>query len=322
MFKIKIYTLTMLVSFACLNQLHAAIVSVFKTDTIKNDPAVKLFAPGIVPTIALGSAAPAFTLNGKIVLIGQSASPGEISIMESHLVDKKWSTLESPSFSGKYRDLEPVFAPNGKYLVFASNRPANDGGALLERRSGVKILPGKGGNLWKVKYTKKGWSEPEALPAIINSNSAVFSPALTADGSLYFMRSDSGKAFHIYRSQMRNGQFETPVPASFTYSKYTDFDPAVSPDESFVIFSSGGRPPALHTTDLFIVFRTGKRWSEPIDLRAVLSENVNGVEPRLSPDCKTLYFTNSRNAAGADDPNGSYTWMVDISGVLKAHGVK
>lgn len=296
---------------------------IIRQDTDKlNRPKVIAFAPGEIPATAPNSAAPAFTPDGKTVLFGESPGSGNISIMGSHLDGNKWSAPESPSFSGKYRDLEPVFSPDGKYLVFASNRPTTAGGAELDGNYNRKKFTGAGGNLWKVKYTKKGWGNPEVLSPVINSDSSVFSPAITGDGSLYFMRSDSGKAFHIYRAQMRNGNFEQPVSASFTISKYGDFDPAVSPDESFIIFCSPRPPAPPHTADLFIVFKTGKGWTDPIDLRKVLSDEVYGVEARLSPDGKILYFSNSRNASGVKDPNGSYIWKVDISGVLKEHGIK
>jgi len=291
-------------------------------DTDKlNSPKVAVFAPGEIPTTAPNNAAPAFTPDGKTVLLGQSPGSGNISIMESHRDGNKWSAPVLPSFSGKYRDLEPVFSPDGKYLVFASNRPATPGGAELDGNYNGKKFTGAGGNLWKVKYTKKGWGIPEILPTVINADSSVFSPAIAGDGSLYFMRSDSGKAFHIYRTQMRNGKFEQPVPASFTIAKYGDFDPAVSPDESFIIFCSPRPPAPPHTADLFIVFKTDKGWTDPIDLRSVLSDEVYGVEARLSPDGKILYFSNSRNASGVKDPNGSYIWKVDISGILKEHGI-
>jgi len=111
------------------------------------------------------------------------------------------------------------------------------------------------------------------------------------------------------------------VRPSFSVDAYGDVDPAVAPDESFLIFSSG-RPPALpHTADLFIVFRTPNGWSEPLDLRQLISDKVFGVEARLSPDLKTLYFSNHRNAAGVTVNTDQYIWQVDISKILKAHGL-
>jgi hypothetical protein len=206
-------------------------------------------------------------------------------------------------------------------LIFASSRPTTAGGAKIDGHYNGKSYPGKGGNLWKVTLTKKGWSEPEVLQQVINSDSSVFSPAVTGDGSLYFMRADNGGMFHIYRSQTKGGKYEVPVQASFTVNDHGDFDPAVAPDESFIIFSSG-RAPAPKTTDLFICFRNAEgKWDDPIDLRALLSDKVYGVEARLSPDCKTLYYTNSLNAEGVKVPDASFIWQVDISGVLKTHDI-
>jgi Tol biopolymer transport system component len=297
-------------------QTYAAAIFTYQQDTTNHSqPQVTLFAPGAIPTSATGNAAPAFTRDGKTVYIGQSAKAGDISVMVSHLAGGKWSAPQMADFSGKYRDLEPAFSPDGKYIIFASNRPKIPGDSLLDGNYNKSIQKAKGGNLWKVKISKKGAAVPERLPDVINANGSVFSPAVAGDGSIYFMRADSGKSFHIYRSQLTNGQFEKPVRVSFSLDKYGEYDPAVAPDESFIIYSTG-RPPAPHTADLFIVFKEGNKWGEPIDLRTLLSDKVFGVEARLSPDLKTLYFTNQRKANGETDPNGSYTWMVDISGVV------
>jgi len=296
---------------------------IFLTSTVAlhaaDKPEVTIFAPGPIPTSATSILAPAFTPDGKTVYIGQqTSSTAKIVIVSSHLTHNQWSAPALAPFSGQYRDLEPAFAPNGKYLIFASSRPNTPGGTELEGRYNGQVLPGKGGNLWKVEKTKKGWSTPELLPSSINANTSVFSPAVAADGSLYFMRCDDGKAFHIFRSQWKDGKFETPVPASFTDPALGDYDPAVAPDESFIIFSSG-RPPAPKVTDLFLAFRTTKGWGDPIDLRTILSDDVHGIEARLSPDGKTLYFANSRGAGGVINPDNRSTWKVDISGILQAH---
>ena len=132
------------------------------------------------------------------------------------------------------------------------------------------------------------------------------------------MRADNGINFYIYRSQWRDGRFEAPVRVSFGEDAHSDYDPAVAPDETYIIFSSG-RPPAPKTTDLFIAFRTDTGWGDPIDLRSALSDNVHGIEARLSPDGKTLYFSNSRSSSGADIPDARFIWQVDLSNLLQAH---
>jgi Tol biopolymer transport system component len=318
--KIKIFLCATLIASINIISAHATGLPTYNiTDTGKTD--ATLFTPGVIPGVTNRTAAPAFSPNGKSVYFGQSADKKDITIVASYLKDGKWSELVMAPFSGDFHNLEPAFAPNGKYLIFASSRPKIAGGPTLEGNWGGQRYPGRGGNLWKVELTKKGWGTPELLPEIINQNSSIFSPAITADGSIYFMLPDTSGHFHIRRSQFKNGKFETPVRPSFSVDKYGDVDPAVAPDESFLIFSSG-RPPALpHTADLFIVFRTPTGWSEPIDLRQAISDKVFGVEARLSPDLKTLYFSNQRNAAGITVDTDQYIWQVDISKVLKAHGL-
>ena len=312
----KITALTILFASATI---HANAGQLADTNKTKTD--ATLFAPGQIPGNAKGYAAPAFAPDGRSVYFGQSGDKG-INIVVSYKKDGEWTAPVIASFSGEFPNLEPAFSPNGKYIIFASSRPVAEGGKNIDGSWGKKSYPGKGGNLWKVELTKKGWGKPERLPDIINQNTSVFSPAVTGDGSIYFMQPDTSGRFHTYRSQYRNGKYEQPTPSSFSMSSYGDVDPAVAPNESFLVFSSGRPPAAPHTADLFIVFRTPNGWSEPIDLRLALSsDKVFGVEARLSPDLKTLYFCNQRNAAGVTMPTEQYIWQVDISKVLKEHGI-
>lgn len=294
-----------------------------KLDTTDHSkPAVTLFVPGVIASDAANNLDAAFTPDGKSVYFVQGLKDKPVMIVFSKRTGDKWSVPQIAPFSStETNDLEPAFDPHGKYLIFASSRPTTENGAKIDGHYNGKVYPGMGGNLWKVELTKKGWGKPEVLPITINSDSSVFSPAVAGDGSLYFMRADNGGIFHIYRSQMKDGKYEAPIQESYTDKDHGDFDPAIAPDESFIIFSSG-RAPAPKTTDLFITFRTADgSWGELIDLRSVLSDKVYGVEARLSPDCKTLYFTNSLNAAGVKAPGSSFIWQVDISELLKAHGI-
>jgi Tol biopolymer transport system component len=298
-----------------------AIASYAAAFNTSGNPDATIFAPGVIPTSAPSTASPAFMPDGNTVYLGQSSGSVDSAIAFSVRSSGRWSVPKVAPFSGQYRDLEPAFAPNGRYLIFASSRPTTPEGKALDGHYNGQVLPGRGGNLWKVERTKNGWRKPEVLSATINSNSSVFSPAVAADGSLYFMQAENGGIFHIYRAQMKHGKFETPALASFSDTAHEDYDPAVAPDESYLIFSSGRAPAPPKTTDLFIVFHTANGWGEPIDLHSALSEDVHGIEARLSPDGRTLYFSNSRSASGADVQNARFIWSVDLTALLKAHGV-
>jgi hypothetical protein len=132
------------------------------------------------------------------------------------------------------------------------------------------------------------------------------------------MRADNGASFHIYRSQMRDGKFEVPILVSFGDPTIPNFDPMVAPDESYIIFSSK-RTVTAKSMGMYIAFRTDTGWGDPIDLRTVLSDNVHGIEARLSPDGKTLYLSNSRSSSGTDIPDARFVWRVDLSSLLQAH---
>ena len=134
------------------------------------------------------------------------------------------------------------------------------------------------------------------LPSVVNRGAGIWGPSLAADGSLYFMDRVDGKGpFKLWRAQAKAGTWLAPVLQSFGDATTQDVDPAVAPDESFIVFSS--RHPATDPHErLFIAFRDGAGWGKPIDL----GDAVNGTggsdsnEARLAPDGRTLYFASDR----------------------------
>ncbi len=74
--------------------------------------------------------------------------------------DGRWQAPRVAEFSGQYRDIDPAMSPDGHYLVFASNRPVQSGGA---RRTDF--------DLWRVDLLANGgWSEPRHLGGAVNSS--------------------------------------------------------------------------------------------------------------------------------------------------------
>ena len=119
----------------------------------------------------------------------------------------------------------------------------------------------------------------------------------------------------------------------FSDGSSTDVDPAVAPDESFVVFGSGRTP--KRGIDLFIAYRIGATWSEPQPLDEINSAGSD-AEARLAPDLSTLYFSSdrvmpvayprTRDQAARDSArmqawdNGNYNvWSMPLALLRSAH---
>lgn len=247
------------------------------------------FAPGVISGAA-DDLSPAFSPDGKTVFFTRGNSSGSM-IVESKLVNGQWTAATIAPFSGVWNDLEPTMAPDGSFLVFASNRPASAGGKPIDGKFNGKIFPAMGGNLWRVDRIANGWGEPQRLPDTVNADTGTFSPSIAADGSLYFMRPDSATGhFHLYRSQYSNGAYQAAAPIGIGDASTEDVDPAVAPDESFIVYSTN-HPERKDHKRLVIAFRKNGQWQAPIDLGDEVNEQGSNIEARLGPDHVTLYFS-------------------------------
>lgn len=252
--------------------------------------------------------APAFTPDGSMVFFTHAEGERR-TIMVSHWQDGAWSAPKPAPFSGVWRDIEPVMAPDGTYLIFISNRPATTGAAPLNGYFGGQPRPGQGGALWRVDRTDDGWSEPVRLPDMVNSDSATYSPAVVADGSLYFNRPDPvTRKSHIYWAQADGGGFRTPEPLPISDGTISDFDAAVAPDQSFLVFSSPRPPAEPGTAILFVTYHRSGGWTPPQPLGA----GIEGYEARLSPDLKTLYFSASTPPGPANEGGQSRIYQIPL----------
>jgi Tol biopolymer transport system component len=296
------------------------------------DPLPQVFAPGVLsgPSDDL---APAFTPDGKSVYFFRS-NGSDYDIVVSHFDGKAWSKPAIAPFSGQWRDLEPAMAPDGSYLIFASSRPASASSAPPDGFWGGQSHPARGGNLWRVDRKGEGWSEPKRLPDTVNRSGSVFSPSIAANGDLYFMETaGEGMHFRLFMSALKDGVYQPPVALAFTAGQWGGADPAVAPDESFLVYSSNRPPTPDKQQDLFIVFRKDGAWGEPQHLPDAINALSSSTEARLGPDGHTLYFatthlvpvTYPKTAAGAaqgladmgwNDGNANI-WQVDLTDILK-----
>ena len=265
----------------------------------------QIFAPGVVSGPA-NDAAPAFAPDGKTVYFFRG-NGSDYDILVSHLRGTRWSRPIVAPFSGQWRDLEPSMSPDGSYLIFASTRPTDSGGKPLDGMWNGIDHPGKGGNLWRVNRQGSGWSVPVRLADEINFSSAVFSPAVAADGSIYFMAATGeGGKFQLYSSRLQNGAYQAAKPLAFSSGKFSDVDPTVAPDQSFMVFSSN-RPPESKTLGLFIAYRKDGVWGEPVDLGPEVNNVGDIIEARLGRDGHSLYYSSNYVLSATYPKSGAST---------------
>lgn len=282
----------------------------------------RLFAPGTISS-TVGADCATFMPDGKTVYFHLDPwSRG--TLMVSHKIDGHWSTPQIASFSGRWHDHDPALAPDGTYMVFASNRPVSPGGKALA-----------GGNLWRVNRVGGSWSAPVRLPDTVNFGKHVYAPSIAANGDLYFQSRDNpSQQFHIYRAAWRNGRYRKAVRVHLSGAGMHELDPAIAPDGAFIVFDAGQNG-GKSSDHLYIAFRERDHWSKPVDLGKI----IDAYQPwgaHLGPDGTTLYFTGShtqkvswpRTRAQAKhdlaqtrawDNGTSHIWSVSLVPWLQAH---
>jgi dipeptidyl aminopeptidase/acylaminoacyl peptidase len=295
-------------------------------------PPVQLFAPGVVSGPA-NDGSPTFSPDGKTLFFTRYAAHWSV-ILESHLKNGKWSEPVVAPFSGQWPDSSPTWSPDGKYLIFVSTRPKTP---LKDVPKPGEPIPGIASNLWRVDKTSAGWSEPARLPDEVNITDAIFKPSVAANGDVFLTVIGPDTAKSIYVSPLRNGSYQRATILPFSDGAKLDVDPEVAPDESFLVFSSGGRVDGDPHERLFLVKREGDHWGSPTMIRYQNDVTKYGAstdnEPKLGRDRMTLYFSSDRTEAthfprtraqaetdlerlNRWDNSNSNIWMINLKGLI------
>jgi len=193
-------------------------------------------------------------------------------------VEGRWTAPEISPYGGM-----PAFSPDGTQLYFKA--PAH----LKEQ------------DIYSIKKEGENWSEPIRID-IITSNPELkylHGPSVTTNGTLYFFSYAEGLGsrndFGIYRSELINGEYAKPELLPSSINKGEDvltWTPYISPDESYLLFSSSRSTPDDDFGDIFICFRRSDgSWTEAISLGAGINTTSQERFPWMSPDGKYLFFT-------------------------------
>ena len=255
-------------------------------------PAPQLLAPGVIST---GDDEWGFTMSpqGDALWFNKADRGYRVQVIMESVKDARgrWQAPRVAPFSGRYRDIDPALSPDGRYLVFASTRPVQAGGA---RRTDF--------DLWRVERLPDGrWGPPRHLGDKVNSDGAETNSAIAADGTLYF--SVAGRAGvlgqrDLMRARPTADGYAGPEPLPAPINSVADeSNHWVAPDQSYLLFLSN-RPGGIGENDLYISFRDGNGWRTPRNLGAPVNRpGASGVfTPFVSADGHWLYFAERRSA--------------------------
>lgn len=182
-------------------------------------------------------------------------------------------------FSAEYINNEPCLSPDGKRLVFVSNRPSVPGGEA-----------GRAPDLWMSERTEDGWGEPLKLGPAVNTPDIEVQPYFGSDGKLYFMRQGGGGR-QLLRASFLDGPSVEPISVGAGISPDQVSGPCVSPDGRVMILHSrmeGG----LGSWDLYASFKDASGdWGELVNLGEPVNTPGSEGNATFSPDGQFLFFT-------------------------------
>lgn len=246
----------------------------------------EVFAPGIISTKAPEQCI-AFAPGGRELYFVRRIG-GIRKIFNMKEEKGGWTSPRIVSFSGKYDDAEFSLSPDGNKLAFISKRPL-DGKSKLIRCW----------DIWIVEKTKNVWCEPENPGFVINTDKHEIFPSFSPNGDLYFS-SDRGGEYDIYVSRHVHGRYlQAEKLGGGVNTKYGEWDQAIAPDGSYMIFCSIGRPDSYGGSDLYISFRgEDGSWAGAKNMGEKMNSSRGVCCPSISPDGRYLFFESSKGHDG------------------------
>lgn len=218
---------------------------------------------------------PIFSPDGKEFYFADDNSK---TIKVMYRTETGWTEPETASFSGEGHNGEPFITRDNKMIYFVTTRPP-----------GTEPMNGR---IWRAERQQSGeWSEPE-LMIHRETNEGFWYPASPEPGVLYFGATldDSFGEGDFYRAtEGPDGWDIEHLPAPFNTPDF-EWDPYFSPDRSYMLFQSR-RPGGLGQTDIYISFRSGDGYGDPINVGAPINSPIYETAATITPDGNYMFYT-------------------------------
>jgi hypothetical protein len=232
--------------------------------------------PGLTPRVFAPAAATTGIIHSRLAISPDGRemfwSVVDTTTFETRLVGIRkvgntWTRPRPAPFAPSSSAQSPLFSPDGRRLHFTV----------------------RGEKGWATKFVEKlasGWSAPAAGRAPLDCSSS-----FTRTGRVYLSSEMKTKTWGtgIFSARMTQDGYDdlAPLDSTINVPHAIDYTPWISPDESFLLFSSN-RPHVGDREDMhvFVSFRAADgTWSAP---RRV--SDIPARFPSLSPDGRYLFF--------------------------------
>ena len=119
-----------------------------------------------------------------------------------------------------------------------------------------------------------------------------YSSNAVVDGKDQFAK-DKYQHTRLYMSKKVNGAWSKPELLPFNNNEFDDFHPSISIDGDKLFFASN-RPGGFGSYDIYVSYKVGGSWSEPVNLGSEVNTSGREAFPFLHAD-NTLYFASDRS---------------------------
>ncbi|TGK03108.1 hypothetical protein EHQ53_06570 [Leptospira langatensis] len=215
-------------------------------------------------------------------------------------------------------EYNPIISPDGRYLVFQSNRPGGEGESDLWLSENANYKKRDGEADWRkpVNLNQDIWERNKnELPAG-EKKSKLFNTD-KFEGGISIRFDESGNPLEIFLTSVRNVRADREgLDALDIYytkrddktkrwsdligipeinSNFNEKMPAISPDGKYLVFSSD-RPGGSGEYDLWISHRniSTSTWSSPINMGSEVNSKSSEILPYIHPDGEQLFFSTNR----------------------------
>ncbi len=198
--------------------------------------------------------------------------------------------------NSKFSDYSPAYSRSDyQELYFTSSRDESVGNSE-HGGTGQQFA-----DIFFSTMDKKGkWSTPVPLPEPINSEAEEGTPVFTADyNTMYFTRCNVSKrkalGCEIFTTSRNGDKWSNPESLALAEDSVIVAHPAINADGSVMYFVSDmagsmKTPEGTASKDIWMATRSGKEWSDPVNLGAPINTAGDEVFPYLHAD-GTLYFS-------------------------------